>query len=279
MNGKKHGQVRSPLVFLSDKPVVLWLAVFERFSVIRPPFTNKPCFGSFSKGVFTLKDGTSYEGSFVEGEMEGQGLKRWPDGSTCSGTFHLGEIEGHGVQILSSGEKYEGGWLQNRRHGQGELTYANGDVYTGAFRNHKPNGAGVMVLTVGGNEAYLETGPPTTDTASPEGSCRLEGNWQNGLLHGDGSCEYYLHEHGLAEVLEEKYVGSFREGKRHGEEGAFQCPLAPFSYNGPWEEDVACEMGTAFRLLASSTLSEDEQGALNAMLRGNSLDSPWTPKR
>ena len=39
------------------------------------------------KGLFTLGDGSSYEGDFYEGEITGRGLRRWPDGSTYSGEF------------------------------------------------------------------------------------------------------------------------------------------------------------------------------------------------
>ena len=43
-----------------------------------------------------MRDGSSYEGDFVDGEIEGKGVRRWPDRSEYVGDFHLGEFHGKG---------------------------------------------------------------------------------------------------------------------------------------------------------------------------------------
>ena len=79
-------------------------------------------------GIFTLGDGSSYEGDFHEGEIHGVDWRRWPDGSTYSGQFRLGEMDGEGTYVGSTGEKYEGSMKTTKRQGEGELTKTNGDA-------------------------------------------------------------------------------------------------------------------------------------------------------
>ncbi len=40
------------------------------------------------QGKFSLKDGTIYEGSFINGEIEGVGAKKWPDGKIYEGEIY-----------------------------------------------------------------------------------------------------------------------------------------------------------------------------------------------
>ena len=49
--------------------------------------------------MFTMGDGSVFEGPFVKGEIEGRGLRRWPDGSTYSGWFKSGEMDGQGSAL------------------------------------------------------------------------------------------------------------------------------------------------------------------------------------
>lgn len=43
-----------------------------------------------------MKDGTYYEGEFVEGEMNGKGDRKYNDGSIYKGEFTNGEKQGYG---------------------------------------------------------------------------------------------------------------------------------------------------------------------------------------
>ncbi len=49
------------------------------------------------QGLLKMGDGSSYQGQFVDGEIEGVGVKRWPDGSTYWGAFHQGHMHGQGT--------------------------------------------------------------------------------------------------------------------------------------------------------------------------------------
>lgn len=44
-----------------------------------------------------MANGISIEGDFENGEIVGQGVKRWPDGSLYTGEFEFGEMHGKGV--------------------------------------------------------------------------------------------------------------------------------------------------------------------------------------
>ena len=66
-----------------------------------------------------MKDGTYYEGQFVNGEINGHGFKHFA-GSGCkyTGQFLNGEMHGHGVMQYRDGSIYEGQWHKNKKQGE-----------------------------------------------------------------------------------------------------------------------------------------------------------------
>lgn len=89
------------------------------------------------QGLFDAA-GSTFEGSFVDGEIVGKGLKRWADGRRYEGGFQRGEASGEGHFTSPSGESYSGTWSENRRHGRGNLVLPNGQGrYTGEFQRHR----------------------------------------------------------------------------------------------------------------------------------------------
>ncbi|XP_031421431.1 MORN repeat-containing protein 1 isoform X2 [Clupea harengus] len=119
-------------------------------------------------GKVVMKDGSYYEGEFVNGEIEGNGVRYWAKtGSTYSGQFSAGELhgfgvfqhgngekyegefawglrEGHGLLVDRDGQTYEGCFHQNKRHGEGRMHYRNGDVYEGSWIRGQRQGHGTM---------------------------------------------------------------------------------------------------------------------------------------
>jgi len=66
-----------------------------------------------------MGDGSYYDGTFVNGEIEGQGFRFFVEtGNKYSGNFHLGEIEGQGIMNYADGSVYEGEWSRNKRQGE-----------------------------------------------------------------------------------------------------------------------------------------------------------------
>jgi hypothetical protein len=84
-----------------------------------------------------MKDGSRFEGEFVNGEITGQGTKLYECGMQYTGGWVNGEREGFGE--CNYGRKnytdlyYKGDWSGNLRHGKGELGLRNGNVIIGNF--------------------------------------------------------------------------------------------------------------------------------------------------
>ncbi|XP_067573868.1 MORN repeat-containing protein 1 [Pseudorca crassidens] len=102
------------------------------------------------QGKLLLKDGSYYEGEFVDGEITGEGCRHWAlTGNTYTGQFVLGEPQGHGVTKYKAGGRYEGELSCSLREGQGHLVDADGQVYWGSFHDNKRHGQGRMVFRNG----------------------------------------------------------------------------------------------------------------------------------
>jgi len=76
-----------------------------------------------------MKDGSFYEGDFVDGEMTGKGKRTWEDGTEYTGDFVAGEKEGFGEIVYGKRNikehSFKGHWVGNQRHGYGELKLRN----------------------------------------------------------------------------------------------------------------------------------------------------------
>lgn len=63
-------------------------------------------------------------------QMEGKGSYRWKDGSKYNGEFVEGKRHGHGVQVWPLPGKgvmmYDGQWENDKRSGWGKLSYPDG---------------------------------------------------------------------------------------------------------------------------------------------------------
>jgi hypothetical protein len=125
------------------------------------------------KGVLEWhnKDGKTYrlQGSFVAGQLQGEGELHYPNGSVYTGTFDKNLPEGHAYVRYADGEQYEGGIHMGERDGPGEMLYPNGDDYKGQWRKGRRNGTGVMTYILGG---------------------RYEGEWRDGEWSGRGKLVY-----------------------------------------------------------------------------------------
>ena len=77
-----------------------------------------------------------------------------PDGSTFEGTYNDGERDGKGTVITSDGCKYVGEFKDNQPNGQGTFTFVKGewegDKYVGEFKDGVPNGQGTYTTSSGG---------------------------------------------------------------------------------------------------------------------------------
>ncbi|CAO2590241.1 MORN repeat-containing protein 1 [Lemmus lemmus] len=103
-------------------------------------------------GKLLFKDGSYYEGEFVDGEITGEGYQHWAwsgqgfledqDGQVYQGSFHDNKRHGRGQMIFKNGDKYEGDWVRDQRQGHGVLCCADGSTYEGQWHSDVFSGLG-----------------------------------------------------------------------------------------------------------------------------------------
>ncbi|XP_027454540.2 MORN repeat-containing protein 1 isoform X5 [Zalophus californianus] len=106
------------------------------------------------QGKLLFKDGSYYEGKFVDGEITGEGCRLWAssghghlvdrDGQAYWGSFHENKRHSRGHMVFRNGDKYEGDWVRDQRQGHGVLCRADGSTYEGQWHSDVFSGLGNM---------------------------------------------------------------------------------------------------------------------------------------
>ncbi|XP_043779865.1 MORN repeat-containing protein 1 isoform X3 [Cervus elaphus] len=106
------------------------------------------------RGKLLFKDGSYYEGDFVDGEITGEGCRHWAltghgclvdaDGQVYLGSFHDNKRHGRGRMIFRNGDEYEGNWVRDQRQGHGMLRLVDGSTYEGQWHSDVFSGQGSM---------------------------------------------------------------------------------------------------------------------------------------
>ena len=126
------------------------------------------CKNGYGKVIF--KDGTVYEGTFLNGLCHGKGKITW-----------------------ANGDSYKGDWVENYRHGQGIYTYNNGFVYTGNFNNGKMTGRGT--LTGNGNSytgEFIDANFNGLGTYLYKNGNKTIAYWKDSKLDGEATSFNYI---------------------------------------------------------------------------------------
>jgi hypothetical protein len=122
------------------------------------------------------------------------------------GEFTKGLMHGKGQLVWPDGRVCSGTWLNGERSTKetSTITWTNGDVYSGSLdKLYRPSGFGTKTYSDGD---------------------KYEGQWEEGLAHGDG----VLHQHGV-------YTGKFSGGQKEGEgEQRYEDGAV---YVGAWKEN------------------------------------------
>jgi hypothetical protein len=63
-----------------------------------------------------MGNGSVYEGVFVDGEIEGHGVRTWPDGTRYVGNFDNPRVS---ALLMAAACRYEGEFKQGEFHGRG----------------------------------------------------------------------------------------------------------------------------------------------------------------
>ncbi|MBU6955726.1 PEGA domain-containing protein [Hahella sp. HN01] len=162
------------------------------------------------EGTYVGKDGSRYQGEFVNKLFHGKGLLKMANGAEYNGEWYEGRKHGHGSFKQPNGDLYVGDFRDDQFNGEGTLTLKSGDIYTGYWVDGKLNGEGTLtgkngMLFVGGfsESKYHGSGSLTY----PDGT-HYEGGFANGQFQGKGELIY---------ADGKKYTGQFFEGKFHGQ--------------------------------------------------------------
>jgi hypothetical protein len=162
------------------------------------------------RGVLVSKQGHRYEGSWAADRRHGFGVQVYPDGE-YRGSWYKGTPTREGVRSYTNGDRYVGEYRGSRRHGQGTLTYANGDRYVGAFEDDQPHGDGKWYAQSGSvKEGHWSRGRYMGRDGRVAAHALVAGG--QGCISGncwDGRGRY-VYEDGS------EYVGSFASGHPHG---------------------------------------------------------------
>ncbi len=80
-----------------------------------------------------LDNNISYEGEWLNGRREGNGIQIWADGSRYVGEWRNNKACGRGTLYHADGDVYEGEWLNDKASGFGTYTHGNGAQYVGEW--------------------------------------------------------------------------------------------------------------------------------------------------
>ncbi|XP_034338259.2 MORN repeat-containing protein 1 isoform X5 [Magallana gigas] len=129
-------------------------------------------------GKLQMADGSYYEGTFSNGEIDGKGMRFFSQtGSKYTGQFVKGELHGRGTMVYADGSMYEGEWYRNRKHGYGimkTLGSNSSEVYEGSYDKNMKHGVGTMMYA----KKIRSDGCRNGD--------RYEGMWVNDMREGRG---------------------------------------------------------------------------------------------
>ncbi len=160
----------------------------------------------FEEGKYTgalNDDGLPHGNGHMEYKLNGYWgdyYGEWRDGKRCGKGKYSECSKGGGAR---HSYEYVGEWLDNKEHGQGKSTKVNEtgihlssitEKYTGEFREGNRNGHGVLLKSSYDGEY---SGAPN----------RFEGEFKNGGLCGQGTCQY---------ATGDFYEGEFIGNRKHG---------------------------------------------------------------
>ncbi|MDR0531380.1 MAG: hypothetical protein LBG83_04870 [Oscillospiraceae bacterium] len=201
-----------------------------------------------------------YAGQWKNGRRHGRGSVTFSDKSTYVGQWKKGRFHGRGERIYADQSKYEGEWRRGMAHGRGAMQYADGSSYVGQWKKGCYDGLGTRTDT-DGNVVYV--GVWRYDRIYGRGTCyRTDGTTAfigesiDRIPHGRGAefdeFEVVVYEgeynnghyngHGTKWFPdEEKYVGQWKQGQRHGRGKMIWTHGA---YTGEWQNDKPHGRGT-----------------------------------
>lgn len=177
------------------------------------------------KGSQVWKDGSLYEGFWLNGKANGRGRLIHSNGDVYEGEWSNDKAEGKGIYIHSDGAKYEGSWLNDKQHGFGVETWPDGAKYEGNYENGQKHGKGKFEWADGSTYEgeFLENNIHGTGVYVWSDGRKFVGDWKNNKMDGKG---VFTWSDGRI------YTGEYVDDKKHGF-GVFEWPDGR-KYEGGW---------------------------------------------
>ena len=182
------------------------------------------------KGKINLKDGRLYDGTFVDGKLEGEGTYINNKGDIYIGGFIGGKLNGNGkiIQKRENINKSNGGNEQENINNK-DNNDDNNLVYEGEIKDFKREGHGVEKCP-----EYVYKGNFHDDMKNGQGSIKYlklrrkyEGEFKNNEITGYG---YLIYEN------KQTYKGNLVDGKKEGK-GKYIWPDGS-EYEGEYKNDI-----------------------------------------
>ena len=100
-------------------------------------YLNRRKHGPSCTYTFTsISPASIYQGSYVDGQREGEGSLTYPDGSVYRGSFKGGQRHGWGRYAYSNGDVWVGQWEAGKKEGPGTYLYKrDGSRFDGTWVN------------------------------------------------------------------------------------------------------------------------------------------------
>ena len=96
-------------------------------------------------GCMYYKDGSKFEGEYVNDKINGFGIYTNKSGRKIyEGYWKDGKREGIGIYFCEDGASYEGEWKENLKHGIGVYKFNDNSRYLGEFKDDVRNGLGII---------------------------------------------------------------------------------------------------------------------------------------
>jgi hypothetical protein len=180
-----------------------------------------------------------YEGTMLNGMMNGHGMITLPTGETISGDFKDGVIAGTVDYTSTKGMHYQGEW-SNTLEGKGTATWPDSSSYTGDWHNGLPSGSGIMKYQEKDNPVYngafLNGKRNGHGVIAYDTGLRVEGEWNDDRISGH---VLWISSQG------DRYDGEFRDAKMNGM--GTMVSHTGTRYEGEWKDGAPDGQGTLQR--------------------------------
>lgn len=106
------------------------------------------------QGHYTWPDGSTYDGEWVQNDLQGYGSYKWADNRLYHGTWFKNQMHGQGIYIYADGIRYDGQYEEDKKEGYGIYYWPDGRKYDGWWHKGRQHGVGFYLDPKKGSVKY-----------------------------------------------------------------------------------------------------------------------------